>query len=65
MTWRICTERAQHVRVLSTHVSASTKLPYDRIRINHRLLMLIKKLTELNKAVLQWRCYSLTNKKGK
>ena len=35
MTWRIGTERAQNVRVLSTHVSAikrkyKSELPYDQ-----------------------------------
>ena len=41
MTWSIGTERAQNVGVLSTHVSASTKVNYLTIRINHRLLMLL------------------------
>lgn len=41
MTWSIGTERTQNVRVLSTHVSASTKVNYLTIRINHRLLMLL------------------------
>ena len=65
MTYRIGTDKGsktESVPCRRTFRQYKSELLFDQ---DKSLLMLFQQITELHNAILQRRCYSLTNKKGK